>query len=551
MKTNLFRRNYSSLKWGMRVLRLVLLLLPLLGRGLGGGCVLFAQNGVTVSGLAIDAGTVTFNVSWNKATMPVALWSDTVWVFVDYNKNGRMERLPVTGATVSAGTVEKIPDNDKGIWVMGNARDAGAFSATVQLLTEVKDVAGVCAYGSSYPPVGEYKNNATEISFTGTPMYEISLTKPDGGTATVKSDNPFLLPCDYTLTSFTDATGAPGRLSCISPATYTLSGSDICPGSDVALTLSGSENGWRYQLYKDNMPIGTEKEGTGSALIFSETFPAIGRFNYTVRTVDATGAQCEMRMSNVLAITVNPVPTIFRSGGNARQTANQNTAITAMTYTASNAATISMTGGSLPAGVSGTATGFSFTISGTPSATGTFSYSLTAAVGGCTSTAAVGTLTVYEPNTPHAASTQTWTYGTTTWSDVVMATPVECNLTDAFSTTDYMDAEYQEYYGHIYYKWSCAIAAQATLCPEPWRVPTYADLQYLRNNAGWDLIVANWGLGGVWSMAIYVPPGKSGRLLSIDTAGGWRNYYLRWELDQSLILASSNTPGAAEVRCVK
>jgi uncharacterized protein (TIGR02145 family) len=174
--------------------------------------VLVAQNGVTVSNLAVDAGTVTFNVSW-KTPMPVALWSDTVWVFVDYNKNGVMERLPVTSATASAGTVTKVPGNDKGVWVAGNARSAGSFSATVRLFTTVSSVGGACAYASNYPPVGEYSSDAPMLSFTGTPMYDIQLAKSGGGSVTVRSGDTVLLPCDYTVTSFTDATGAPGQLN--------------------------------------------------------------------------------------------------------------------------------------------------------------------------------------------------------------------------------------------------------------------------------------------------------------------------------------------------
>ena len=174
---------------------------------------LVAQNGVTVSGLAVNAGTVTFNVSW-KTPMPVEPWLDSAWVFVDYNKNGVMTRLPVADATVSAGSAIKIPGNDKGVWVVGNARSVGSFSATVKLLTTIADFPGACAYASNYPPVGEYISD-TEISFTGTPMYEISLAHPDAGSATVKSGDTFLLPCDYTLTSFTDATGVPGIIKCI------------------------------------------------------------------------------------------------------------------------------------------------------------------------------------------------------------------------------------------------------------------------------------------------------------------------------------------------
>jgi hypothetical protein len=105
--------------------------------------VVSAQNGVEVSGLAVNAGTVTFNVSWDKDNpdMP-ALWSDSVWVFVDYNNAGKMTRLPVTAATASAGTVIKVDGNDKGAWVIGNARTNGSFSATVQLLTSAVGVAG-------------------------------------------------------------------------------------------------------------------------------------------------------------------------------------------------------------------------------------------------------------------------------------------------------------------------------------------------------------------------------------------------------------------------
>jgi uncharacterized protein (TIGR02145 family) len=115
--------------------------------------------------------------------------------------------------TSPGGKVIEETNNNKGVWVVGNARSAGSFSATVKLLTAVKDVGGACVYASNYPPVGEYSSNAPMVSFTGTPMYDIQLAKPGGGSVTVKSGDTFLLPCDYTVTSFSDATGAPGRLN--------------------------------------------------------------------------------------------------------------------------------------------------------------------------------------------------------------------------------------------------------------------------------------------------------------------------------------------------
>jgi hypothetical protein len=324
MKTNLFRKNYSSSRWGMRIMRLALLLLPLLGRGLGGGGVLFAQgNGVKVSNLSVGAGTVTFNVSWNRDAMPVDVWSDTVWVFVDYNNNGKMERLPVTGATLTAtsapgmGKVVEDAGNNQGVWVVGNARSADVFSATVQLFTTVKDVSGACVYGSNYPPVMEY-TSASEISFTGTPPYELLLAKAGspGETEQVESGNKFLLPCDYTLTSFTDATGAPGTFHCIPSTAYTLvaSASTFCAGgAGVTFALLWTDDGNSYQLYRDGTAVGALLEGKGSPATFSDAFNVAG--TYSARTIP-DGTFCPAEMNGSLPVVSNPLPgTPTMSGG--------------------------------------------------------------------------------------------------------------------------------------------------------------------------------------------------------------------------------------------
>jgi uncharacterized protein (TIGR02145 family) len=205
--------------------------------------------------------------------------------------------------------VIQIPGNDKGVWVVGNARTNGSFSATVQLLTATAaaDFSGACAYASNYPPVGEY--TATDkITFTGTPPYDIVFSGSGGSLSINGSD--YTIPSGVTITSFSDKTGAPGKLNCMSPAIYTLLGSDVCLNNTVTLTLSGSQSGWRYQLYKGSTAIGAVVNGTGSALTFSETGSATGTFNYTVQTVDPTGVQCEMPASNVRSITVAALPTV-------------------------------------------------------------------------------------------------------------------------------------------------------------------------------------------------------------------------------------------------
>ena len=214
-------------------------------------------NGVTVSNLVLDAGTVTFDVSWGDKPL-LAVWSDSVWVFVDYNDAGTMRRLPLSpGATLTAhtappevGKVMEKTGNNKGVWVVGNARSAGSFSATVQLLIDTDAMqcadamhclsAGACVYASNYPPVGDY-TSATNISFKGTPSYELTFEYA-GNTFTLPSGSTYLLPAGYTLLSFTDATGAPGIIHCLKPAPPTIVDATFCFGLPGQLQASASGN---------------------------------------------------------------------------------------------------------------------------------------------------------------------------------------------------------------------------------------------------------------------------------------------------------------------
>jgi hypothetical protein len=199
--------------------------------------VLSAQNGVTVSGLVLNAGTVTFDVSWDKDSplMP-EVWSDSVWVFVDYNDVGTMKRLPLSlGATLTetsapgVGKVIEVLGNDQGVWVVGNARSAGSFSATVQLLTATATAAGMCVYASNYPPVGKFIIDG-EVTFTGTPNYDLIVKKKGGGTYSLSAgDGSYPLGAEYTLLSFNDKTGAPGIV--ITHAVYCHPG--LIGGKDV------------------------------------------------------------------------------------------------------------------------------------------------------------------------------------------------------------------------------------------------------------------------------------------------------------------------------
>jgi hypothetical protein len=87
-----------------------------------------------------------------------------------------------------------------------------------------------------------------------------------------------------------------------------------------------------------------------------------------------------------------------------------------------------------------------------------------------------GVIGGYAQNTPpHAASTQTWTFGTQTWSDAIHIP--ECNKAD-FTNSDtepqcrsYTEEEKTFYY----YNWAYVNVNATVMCPSPWRVPSKAD----------------------------------------------------------------------------
>lgn len=91
------------------------------------------------------------------------------------------------------------------------------------------------------------------------------------------------------------------------PTKYTLTGGgEYCIGTNgVMIGLSGSQNGFTYDLYRDDTMIATYT-GTGSALSFGY-FTAVGE--YTVFATNPTTG-CDTWMPGMVTVGVNPVPTV-------------------------------------------------------------------------------------------------------------------------------------------------------------------------------------------------------------------------------------------------
>ncbi len=184
------------------------------------------------------------------------------------------------------------------------------------------------------------------------------------------------------------------------------SSTTVCSGSNSGtLTLSGQTGSVvRWESSTDG---GT----TWSPIANTTTSQTYTNLTQTTmyRAVVQSGS-CSIANSTSGTITVNPNATITltSAGGTNPQTTCINTAITNITYSIGGGGTgAGITG--LPAGVTGTYSGGVFTISGTPTAAGTFNYTVTT-TGTCTQTIAAGTIIV----NPNATITLTSATGTNT-----------------------------------------------------------------------------------------------------------------------------------------
>ncbi|MBI2280218.1 MAG: PKD domain-containing protein [Bacteroidetes bacterium] len=143
------------------------------------------------------------------------------------------------------------------------------------------------------------------------------------------------------------------------------------------------------------LPAGVTANWAGGTITISGTPTASGTFNYVIPlsggcgTVSATGT-----------ITVTPNKTV--SAASSSPTVCVNTAITNITHTTTLATGIGAATG-LPAGVTANWAGGTITISGTPTASGTFNYSIPLS-GGCGTISAIGTITVNPNVTPTFAA---------------------------------------------------------------------------------------------------------------------------------------------------
>ncbi len=143
------------------------------------------------------------------------------------------------------------------------------------------------------------------------------------------------------------------------------------------------------------LPAGVSAAWSSGTITISGTPSASGTFNYNIPLTGGCG-----NVNATGTITVTPGNTV--SSASSTPTLCINTALTNITHTTTGATGIGTPIG-LPAGVSAAWAGGTITISGTPTVSGTFNYSIPL-TGGCGNVNATGTITVTPANTVGEAS---------------------------------------------------------------------------------------------------------------------------------------------------
>jgi hypothetical protein len=161
--------------------------------------------------------------------------------------------------------------------------------------------------------------------------------------------------------SRTSAAGTDAQVICIDNAM-----------TDLTYAIGGNTTGG--SLSAGSLPAGVSGVYNAGVFTISGTPTASGSFNFTVR---ADGA-CPATLSGSLLVNANSTIALTSSAATTTQTVCVNSAITNITYQLGAGATGATVSG-LPAGVTGSynSTSKVYTISGSPSATGSFSYTVT------------------------------------------------------------------------------------------------------------------------------------------------------------------------------
>ena len=166
---------------------------------------------------------------------------------------------------------------------------------------------------------------------------------------------------------------------------------ELCEGDDVSFYVVADADGAPlvYQWRKEGVDI----PGATASFYTLTNVTTADAGDYDVVIAGQAGFECSSTISETATLVVNTDATITPSGDPAPVVCVNNP-ISDITYTIGGSATNAVLTGALPNGVSGGFSGGVYTISGTPTESGTFDYTITTEGSLCTNPSLSGTITV-------------------------------------------------------------------------------------------------------------------------------------------------------------
>jgi hypothetical protein len=333
-------------------------------------------------------------------------------------------------------------------------------------------------------------------------------------------------------------------------------GQTVCSGGTVntitgSADASGANGNIMYEWRRNGIAIDATNAATYNPSIYNTT---IGAHTFTRwAKEDGICTAGWMQSAGLWVLTVNSPPEITLISGNDNQTVTVGNAITAIKYTTANASGAAAS--NLPAGISGDWSDNTYTISGNPTGTGTYAYTVTTAnVNYCaditvSGTIIVGASTVMEYPPYSGGATASWSCGNQIWSGA-LSNPVQgCSSVAYLATTANPPAQYKISTHAYYYNWICVSDYRSVLCPYPWRVPHSSDFGELGGCANISALYAFWGGSGYWRGGWHEEP-QTGHYWTPYHAG--YNYSHYCSLSASYIRCSTdNLQHGRYVRCVR
>jgi hypothetical protein len=214
--------------------------------------------------------------------------------------------------------------------------------------------------------------NALTISGTATVAGTYTYTATTTGGCSVASATGTIVVTAANTISLSSASGTESQTVCIST-----------PIANLTFATTGATGATSTTL-----PAGLTGSWAAGVYTVSGTPTVAGTYSFTVTTSGGCGVASTTAS---LVVTPNNTITLSSASGTDSQTVCINTAITNATYTTTGATNATFAG--LPAGVDGLWSGDVVTISGTPTASGTFNYTITL-TGGCGVITKTGTIKV-------------------------------------------------------------------------------------------------------------------------------------------------------------